>query len=298
MRIVYATDLSLEALAGGYFTFAIADQFRDDGKTVDVDIVHVVEQRGVGDRLMDTESLDVDAVKTTVRRWVDEHMNRTDGYQVAVRRGKTSEIIDEYATDCGADLLVLGQVGKGRFARLVLGSTAHNVAQNPPCPLVLAHRDFTTFGQEKRFVVGTDFGETSERALRRTASMARAVGADLDVVHVFDPPRPPAIAGGIAGYGLTDDEMEQLERDARMRIKSFVRQHDEDLEGLQVNTRVLTGSPVHQLVEHAISRSADLLVAGTLRQSVMDRMGLGSVASGVVRQMACNTMLVPPFDHR
>ncbi|HEY1157209.1 MAG TPA: universal stress protein, partial [Arthrobacter sp.] len=37
----------------------------------------------------------------------------------------------------GARLLVLGSRGKGGFERLLLGSTAHAVLTQPPCPTVI-----------------------------------------------------------------------------------------------------------------------------------------------------------------
>ena len=37
----------------------------------------------------------------------------------------------------GADLLVVGSRGQGGFARLLLGSVGHEVAQHAPCPTVI-----------------------------------------------------------------------------------------------------------------------------------------------------------------
>jgi nucleotide-binding universal stress UspA family protein len=37
----------------------------------------------------------------------------------------------------GARLLVLGSLGRGGFGRLLLGSTAHAVLTQPPCPTVI-----------------------------------------------------------------------------------------------------------------------------------------------------------------
>lgn len=41
------------------------------------------------------------------------------------------------STASGASLLVLGSRGRGSFGRLLLGSTAHGVLTNPPCPTIV-----------------------------------------------------------------------------------------------------------------------------------------------------------------
>ncbi len=293
MHIVIATDLSIEALAAANLAFAFTDKFQDGGEQAHVDLLHVIEPRRLGERIFNEDSVDKQAVRKSIQRWIDDNLNRTVPYEVVLRQGRADEMIGRYADEQNADLLILGQVGKGRFAQMFLGSTAHRVAQNPPCNLLLAHREFAGFGQVSRFMVGVDLEDSGSRALQQTAALARRFDAQLEVVHVFNPPKPPGLPGGIAGYGPTAEEVETAERETHRRMEKFMTRHHDELEGLEVQSRVLSGSPVHQLVEHAVKRSADLLAVGTGRGAGADRKMLGSVADGVVRHLSCNTLLVP-----
>ena len=55
--------------------------------------------------------------------------------QARVVRGDTSEVLLD-ATE-GAQALVVGSRGHGGFARTLLGSVSHRVAQHAPCPVVI-----------------------------------------------------------------------------------------------------------------------------------------------------------------
>lgn len=296
MRLVYATDLSVEALAGARVTFALAERIHRRADPVDIDIVHVVEPRRAGSRLFEDEPLESRRVERSVRRWLDEHIERPADFQVIAREGRAAEQITAQATGREVDFLVVGQTGKGRFARMLLGSTAHQVAQKAPCKLMLAHREFAGFDDSPQLVAGVDFDETSRRALEATAELARLLEARLHAVHVFDPPKAPAIPGGIGGYAPAGDEIADLEREARLRMKGFLQRHRPQLEGVDVESHVFLGSPTKRLVEHAVACSADLLAVGTVAHRAIDRTGLGSIADGVVRHMQCSTLLVPPVD--
>jgi len=55
---------------------------------------------------------------------------------VAVRRGKAGAQIVNFARDVHAELVVLGVSGRGALDRALLGSTAHQVLRDAPCPVL------------------------------------------------------------------------------------------------------------------------------------------------------------------
>jgi len=58
------------------------------------------------------------------------------GIEVEVRAGHAADVITRYATEVGADLIVLGH--KGHFLRdHLLGSTADRVSESAGCPVMI-----------------------------------------------------------------------------------------------------------------------------------------------------------------
>lgn len=53
--------------------------------------------------------------------------------------GDTSEALIRASQ--GADVLVMGRRGRGRFARAMLGSVSRRCAQHAACPVVVVHED-------------------------------------------------------------------------------------------------------------------------------------------------------------
>jgi nucleotide-binding universal stress UspA family protein len=57
--------------------------------------------------------------------------------EIVVRKGKAGREILQYARDVHAELLVLGVSGRGAVDRALLGSTAHHVLRDAPCPVLM-----------------------------------------------------------------------------------------------------------------------------------------------------------------
>jgi nucleotide-binding universal stress UspA family protein len=64
--------------------------------------------------------------------------------------------------------------------------------------------------------------------------------------------------------------------------------------GIEVDTKVVAGSPAERILEEAAKYSPNLLVVSTHGRSGFSRWRLGSVADKVIRGAACNTMVVGP----
>ena len=59
---------------------------------------------------------------------------------VAVRMGMPADEILQYACEHGAiDLIVVATSGRGRVARLVMGSVADRIVRSAPCPVLTVH---------------------------------------------------------------------------------------------------------------------------------------------------------------
>ncbi len=69
-----------------------------------------------------------------------EHCN-TDGIEITQRllKGRAPQTLIEASE--GADMLVVGNRGRGGFRGLLLGSVSHQIAQHATCPVVIVRAD-------------------------------------------------------------------------------------------------------------------------------------------------------------
>jgi len=143
----------------------------------------------------------------------------------------------------------------------------------------------------KRFtiVVGVDFSDLSNEAVRVGINLARASGdADIHLVHVLLP--PVANADVPVAVPLTD-----MENDARQRLEATLASAMAQTTGapsLSLTSRLVLGSPRSLLPEIARDLHADLLVVGTHGRTGIARLAFGSVAESVTRHAPCSVLTV------
>ena len=140
----------------------------------------------------------------------------------------------------------------------------------------------------KRVVVGVDGSPDSVRALKWGADYAKAQGAELLAVSVFE---VPVVFGG--PYALSGiPEPDKLEEEARTALSEAVR---EALgEGAEVTERVEQGHPARVLVN--ASRAAQLVVVGSRGRGGFVGLMLGSVSQYCVTHARCPVLVMPHED--
>jgi nucleotide-binding universal stress UspA family protein len=140
-----------------------------------------------------------------------------------------------------------------------------------------------------RILAGIDGSEQGEHALRHAASLAKALGAELRIVHVVDMgvlPLAPELALDVAR--LTKARRADGEKLLAAALGQV---------GVPAQTRVLeTGTPAQAvaavLVEEAAAWPADVIVLGARGRGAVERLLLGSVADGVARRSRVPVLLV------
>lgn len=127
----------------------------------------------------------------------------------------------------------------------------------------------------------TDFSDTSEEAVAFAARLAARLGARLVVVHVVESPPPDAMP--------RPDLAEAQERAGQELDR---RAYKLQLRDIQVETRVVVGTPVDEIVAAAERERADVLVLGTHGRRGVSRAIVGSVAEHVLRVAPCPVVTV------
>jgi nucleotide-binding universal stress UspA family protein len=136
---------------------------------------------------------------------------------------------------------------------------------------------------------GSDFGE---HALPLALSLARRLGAALQVVHVHVP-----VLGVYGELGEPYDET--TDRMLRERDRAYVDaivQRLAAVAAIAPSSALLDGPVADAISRHATATGSDLLVMTTHGHGPLARFWLGSVADALVRQASIPILLVQPKE--
>jgi nucleotide-binding universal stress UspA family protein len=132
-----------------------------------------------------------------------------------------------------------------------------------------------------------DFSEYSNAAVEEAASLAKAIGAELTLLHAY---QNPAYVLPMQGYvGLGNDFLTKLRRDLEEEVAAKARALRD--QGIAVRTEVIEGIPYKAIVDHAKETQADLIVMGTHGRTGLAHALTGSVAERVVRLAHCPVLV-------
>ena len=209
--------------------------------------------------------------------------------RIRLEDGPPAQRILEIAAQEAADLLVIGTHGRTGLERLVLGSVADRMVRQASCPVLTVRPTLGAPRSEiRRICYATDFSPTARAAWGWVVAIARAAGAEVDLVHVTFEPVPdrhlPAEAVGRMAQLLR--EQGQIEVDRFLERCGFPRE--------RIHVHLAHGAPAEQIVRRAQEHATDLLVMGTHGWSGVVRWMLGSVAHHVIQTAPCPVLTVAP----
>jgi nucleotide-binding universal stress UspA family protein len=141
----------------------------------------------------------------------------------------------------------------------------------------------------KNIVVAIDFSSSSTNTYHYAHRLAARFGADLTVVHIYDP---------LVYDYLTMPSVNDLEQATKEQLSNFVHEDDGNTDTIvvsrvKVQTKALMGQPADALIEYSKDPSTDLLVLGTIGEHDLVDKFFGSVAIKVMQEAHCPVLLVP-----
>ncbi len=135
-----------------------------------------------------------------------------------------------------------------------------------------------------RILVGVDASTYSVAVLERAIELARAFGASLEVVHVFEMPFVYDL-----GAAVNVEQMRAAESEAVWAVAQPTLQQADDLE---ITTTDLTGGSARMLVHRAQEIGAALIVVGNRGRGDLASLVLGSTSHGVIHTAPCDVFIV------
>jgi nucleotide-binding universal stress UspA family protein len=286
--VLLATDGSPSAVAAARIAAALAAQCH-----AQVHVVSVVDARpapipppldialAIGDAVGGT---DVHREQErSVRAELAGALGEPVEWPVRIMLGTPAAAIVREARRIGAVLIIVGLRRHGRVDRVVNDETALNVMRTAACPVLGVVAEQTDL--PRRILAALDFSEGSLVALR--AGRAVAGPGPLFVLAYVQPMN-----------GFLADEGEATIHDLGVQAGFDQLARDVADDGVTLDHVVLhhaaSQSVGRALLEYADEANCDLITAGSVQHSRVDRWMVGSVSTEIVRDGRRSVLIVPP----
>lgn len=178
-----------------------------------------------------------------------------------------AESILEHAAEIDPDLIVLATHGRGGFRHMVFGTIAQAVLGQSRWPILLvpaAEESPSKPFSLTRVLMPVDVRHLHDEMLARMASLAKAFHAEAHLLFVVPTAETLAPEQSAVHRLLPATGRALLEFEAR-ESQAFVTGIAERwrTSGVQIETKVLRGDPVEEVIEYADSIDADLIAVAT-----------------------------------
>ena len=213
-----------------------------------------------------------------------------EGFLLHGRPG--TSIVDEAAA-MNADVVVVGSRGHGTIATMVLGSTASEIVDHAPCPVLVArhsHLGPVAFADD-----GSRSARNAEAVFGRWPIFA---GEKVAVVTVAETAVPVAAGFTPGMYEQALDTYSRSADEVRNEVQAEAANEAHRLEdiGLIAEPIALEGDPAAEIVRFAAEHQTGTIVMGTRGHTGLARLILGSVARNVLLHAPCSVLIVR--DHK
>ena len=146
--------------------------------------------------------------------------------------------------------------------------------------------------QIRNVLVPIDFSPLSLEAIEFALPLVKKFGADLHLVHVFEPDYPLA---NMVAMPLMVPELE-VGRRVRRHLRDVAKKYSVDLPA--GNIHPLKGRPFQEICSLAHKIDIDLIVTSTRGNTGLKHLALGSTAERIVRYSPCPVLVARPVDRK
>ncbi len=221
-----------------------------------------------------------------------ETLAQSYGGKAIAASGPPAEVLVAQAEANDADLVVVGSVGMSGAKRFMLGSVPNKVSHHAPTDLLIVKTNPPRKGPDlRKILVGTDGSATAMRAVDMAAALSKALGAELSIVCVYEPPSDHQLQqlradpGDPVAQWSVGKEMRGIPEEFKWQIPGAAQAEDvldraaerAARAGLQAEVEAIRGNPAEELIRHAASGDFDLIAVGSVGMSGAKRFMLGNV---------------------
>ncbi|OBG71710.1 MULTISPECIES: universal stress protein [unclassified Mycobacterium] len=183
-----------------------------------------------------------------------------------------------------AELLVVGNAGRGALTRGLLGSVTSTVVRHAHCPVAVVRDGPLPDPHGGRPVlVGIDGSPASELATAIAFDEASRRGVDLVALHAWS---------DVMGAEIADLDWSMVEAEAERHLAESLAGFRERYPDVPVHRIVVRDHPARQLAEKA--EGAQLVVVGSHGRGGLTSVLLGSVSNAVVHSVRVPVIVARP----
>lgn len=211
------------------------------------------------------------------------HTEGVKSFSFRIEKGIPFERIIEVAEKEECNLVVAGAGNPHGVNQFKLGTTVEKLLFKNQVPVFVVHPE--GLREVKKIMCPVDFSESSKRALVNAIFLSNRFGAELTLLHVFEPVR-------FYSYRITVNETEENQKMKAFRQEEF----DAFLKPFHLNRNLVRvmmkeGYPEQVILEEIQKQETALLVMGTTGKTGLSRILLGSVTEKVTREVPCSFLL-------
>ena len=216
--------------------------------------------------------------------------------QSVVAQGAAATEIARYATSVKAELVVMGRYGGSVLRDVFLGSTAERVIRRGQLPVLAVRLRART--PYRHPALALDIDQAANESVAMLLRIIPPKRPPVTVIHAFDGPHY-----GMLNPGMSTDDAEEYNDEYREKAlheiaallrKALLRSKAGPDDAPIWKAHIRYGTP-RLVIERTVRRTdTDLLVLGTRGRSGAAYLFLGTVAGDVLRNVACDVLVVPP----
>jgi nucleotide-binding universal stress UspA family protein len=181
-----------------------------------------------------------------------------------------------------ADMVVVGSVGRGTVARMMLGSVSSGVVRSAKCPVAIIRDEDPSIAHPEHapVLVGIDCSPASELAVAIAFDEASRRGVGLTALHAW------------SDMPMYEGPWPDWKSEAERNLTEYLSGWAERYPDVKVHRVVAFDHPGRALVEE--SESAQLVVVGSHGRGGLTGMLLGSVSNAVVHSAHTPVIVARP----
>ncbi len=151
-----------------------------------------------------------------------------------------------------------------------------------------------------KILVAVDFSDITNPVVRTAKRLIQAHGGEILLLHAVSPvffiPYPESIDAGIVDVEVLKEIEEARVKEAKEKIKGL----EEFLKGLNVRSVIEVGDPREVILEVEEREKPDLLLMGSHKKGIVERILVGSTAEKVIKHSKVPTLVLkgkePSFE--